>query len=587
MPFTPAQFLPGLFTEQSAIDSANRYIDGDHVRFYYGFPIKLRGCVKSTSSTFLGICRGLCAWVTLTDKKYIGIGTHLKLYINEGGTYSDITPIRISGTYDPDPISTTDGSTSVTITHVDHGENVGDYITIAGATDVGGLTISGEYTVTTVIDADHFTITANAPATSTATGGGAAVTYAYQIHIGAANTFPLQGWGAGTWGEGTWGTPRTNSGFLQFARTWVVNNFGEDLIASPRDEGIYRWLASTGTSVRAAIVTNAPITNKFVVISPEDRYIIALGAHDGATSDPMLIRWCSQDNITDWTPTTINTAGDKRLSDGNLIMCAVSTRGAIIISTDTTMYQMYPDSEFIFAFKTLGEAGCISPNGMVEYNGIVYIMGRSNFYVYDGTLRILPCDVRTYVFNNLNALQAYKVYGFINSTWNEIWWVYADNNSSECNRYVAYDYAQNIWHYGSWTRTAGIDQGVVNGTPLLTGSNGYLYAHETGVDDDGVPLQSYYSSGKPQEHNRFALIKKMLPNYTNLVGNMSVTFTTQLYPQDSNPVTKGPYTVTNTTNYISPRLRGDEYQITFTSNELGGDYLAGTMELQMIPVGAR
>lgn len=586
MPFQKLNFLPGTYSEASRIDAANRYIDGDKTRYFKGFPKKLGGSTKTTMTVFLGICRGIRNWVTLSDKKYIGIGTNLKLYIDQGGTLTDITPIRDSGTLANDPITTTMSSASVSIADTAHGLAVGDYVSFSGATAVSTITVSGEYTVTTVTSADVYTITASSTAAATATGGGAAVAFSYQIPVGAVSTSPLAGWGAGTWSGSTWGTPRSNSGFLQFARTWSGGNYGEDLVFSPRDGGIYQWVAASGLSTPAAIVSGAPITNKFVLVSPEDRYIIAMGAHDGSNPDPMLIRWSSQDDATDWTPSTTNTAGDKRLSEGNLIMTAVSSRGQIIISTDTTIYAMYPDSEFVFAFKTLGIGGCISPNGMVEHNGVVYWIGADNFYKYDGTIQIMPCDVRSYVFDNLNALQSYKVYAWVNTEWNEIWWYYQDNNGTECNRYVCHDYQQNIWHYGSRAMTAGMDKGVVMSNPVSTGANGYVYALESGTDEDGVAMLSTYTTGSPQDHNRYSYIRKLIVNYKTLIGNMSVAFGTRYYPQGTT-TTSADYIITSATQYVCPRIRGDEFNMIFTSNQLGADFWGANLELEVIGTGSR
>lgn len=587
MSYPKLQFKPGTYTENTDTDSANRYVDGNHTRYYKGYPKKVGGCVKDSINQFLGFCRGMDAWVTLTDKKYQALGTHLKLYVLEGGIYYDITPLDDSGTLGLDPITTTISSTVVNIESVSHGRSVGDYVSFSGATAVGGVTVDGEYTVNTIVDADNFTILVPVAASSSATGGGAAVDFEYQLPVGAPSTAPLSGWGAGPWGGGTWGTPRTSTGFLQFARTWVVSNYGEDLISSPRDGSIYFWDASGGTGNMATIISQAPVTNKFVLVSPEDRYIIALGAHDGANSDPMLIRWDSQDDFTDWTPTTTNTAGDKRLSEGNLIMTGVSSRGQIIISTDTTVYAMYPDSEFIFAFKTLGIGGCISPNGMVEYNGIVYWIGSNNFYMYDGTISTMNCDVRQYIFDRLNVLQSYKVYAWVNSTWNEIWYFFQSNDGTECNEYVAHNLNGSEWHFGTWARTAGLDKGVVNNNPTAAGANGYLYDHEVGLDDDGLPLLAYYTTGSPQDHNKYTFIRKLLPNFKTIVGNVLARFQTKNYFQDTQEVTTADYTITGSTSYICPRIKGDEFNITFTSNELGGDFFAGSMEIQVGGVGAR
>lgn len=589
MPYQELQYLPGYFTEGSNIDSFNRYIFGNHVRFFKGFPKKLGGSVRSGVDSFLGICRGIEPWSTLSDIKYTAIGTNLKLYIDEGGTLFDITPIRLTTTAGTDPITTVMGSSIITVHDVANGANINDFVTISGATAVGGITPNGDFQITSIIDDDNYTVDTHMIATSDDTGGGTVVMLAYEIHVGNADTQPLGGWGAGFWGQDTWGTPRDNSGFINFARTWSGNNYGEDLIFSPRDGAIYLWTASTGVSVRAAVISEAPATNKYVLVSPEDRYIISMGSNDGVDSDPMLIRWSSQNDFTDWTPTSINTAGDKRLSDGNLIICAVITRGSTIISTDTTVYQMYADTTFIFAFKALGVGGCISPNGMIEFNGVVYWMGSNNFYSYDGNINIINCDVRSYVFDNLNTLQSYKVYAWVNSAWNEIWWFYADNTSNECNRYVAYDYVENTWHFGTRNMTAAHDRSVVQPTPIATGSNGNIYSLESGVDEDGIPMDTLLQTGAQQigSHNNYALVKKILPNFKTLIGTTTMSVQTRLYPQDPNPVTTAPYTVTNSTVFFSPRIRGDEFSLIYQNSVLGSDFYMGTMEAQIVATGAR
>jgi hypothetical protein len=587
MPFQPFNYLPGFYTEGTRKDSYNRFIDGNHTRFYKGFPKKVGGSQKTSNRTFLGFCRGLVSWVTLIGIKYVALGTHLKLYVYRGGTFYDITPLRASGTLAPDPISTVDTSAIVTIESSGHNVNVGDYVSFSGATAVGGITINGEYTVTTIVDVNSFTITASSAATSTATGGGSAVDYEYQIHIGYPSTFLGGGWGTGTWDTGAWSTPRSTS--LRYARTWSIHPYGEDLIASPRDEGIFRWLGSGDLATRAAILSNAPITNKQVVVSSEDRYLIALGAHDGIDSDPMLIRWSSQDNANDWTPTTTNTAGDKRLSLGNQIVCGVISRGQVIIATDTALFAMYPDSTFIFGFKTLGLGGCIGPNAMIEYNGVVYFMGINDFYQYDGIIKVMRCDVKQYVFTNIDRTQGYKVYAGVNSLYNELWWFYQDTSGSDCNRYVAYDVAQDVWHYGSWDRTAWIDRAEANNTPLATGTNNYLYAQETGLNDDGAILTATYTTGATQieSRNRFILINKIIPDFKILAGNMNIQVVTRLTPQDNNPITTTPSSINSTTPYICPRARGDEFQLIFTSAELGGDFQMGNVEIKYIETGVR
>lgn len=591
MAFEKIQFLPGYYTEATHIDIPNRYRFGNHVRFWEGFPRKIGGAVKQGIDIFLGICRGMVPWVDLAGNKYIALGTNIKLYIDQGGTLFDITPITASGTYGNNPLTTVASSNIVTIHHVAHGQAVGDYIILSGATVVNGVTLNGEYIVNSITDANNFTVIANQTASGSGSGGGAAILYSYELPIGAVSTTPLGGWGSGTWSESSWGTARTDSSFLNFARTWSGGNYGEDLIYSPRDGAIYVWLASGGTSTRAVTISQAPVTNKFVLISPQNRYVIAMGAYDGTDSNPMFIAWCSQNDYTDWVPTIQNTAGDTQLSSGNLIMTAVLARDSIIISTDTTIYQMYPDSTFVFGFKIIGVGGCISPNGMVQFNGIVYWMGSNQFYSYDGNINILQCDVRSYVFDNLDVLQAYKIYGFVNSQWNEIWWYYPSTSSpdGECDSYVAYDYVQNCWHFGTRNMTAGYDRSVVINNPVSAGSNGCVYGIESGTDEDGIAMPTLLQSGAPQisAGNNYVYVRKYIPNMISQTGTLNLTVSTRYYPQDQLPQDSPTYVISSNSEYFGVRQRGDEFYLTYENEQLGSDFWIGNPEIQIIPTGSR
>lgn len=591
MPFELLQFSPGYYTEATAIDASTRYIDGDHVRFWKGFPRKIGGSVKFGIDQFLGYCRGLTPWVDLKGNDYLAVATNIKLYISQGGTLFDITPIVESGTYGINPLTTTLDSNVVNINQNSHNQEVGNYIILSNASTFNGVTLNGEYAVNTIVDTNNFTVIANQIATGSGTGGGSIIEYQYELPIGAQSTSPLGGWGSGTWGEGTWGTPRANSGFIDYALTWSGSNYGEDLVYSPRDGGIYIWLASTGLNTRATLISQAPVTNKFVLVSPQNRYVIAMGAFDGTENNPLFVAWCSQNDYTDWTPTIQNTAGDTQLSSGNLIMTACLVNNAILISTDTTIYQMYPDSEFVFGFQVMGNGACISPNGMVEFNGIAYWMGANQFYVYNGAINILPCDVQSFIFDNIDTLQFYKVYAFVNSEWNEIWWYYQDIHSTttDCNRYVVYNYVDNIWHYGSRNMSAGYDRSVVTTAPVSASTNGYVYEIESGTDEDGAPLSTYLKSGAPQvlAGNRFSYIRKFIPNMISQTGNIDLTISTRYYPQDQDPQNSPTYVLTPTTEYFGVRQRGDEFYLTYTNAQIGSDFWMGNPEVQIIPTGSR
>jgi len=608
MAFLPYPRKIGYYTEGTAVDSGDRWVMGNHVRFYEGFPQKYGGWEKSVPTSFLGKCRGMWQWVTLTGEKMIAIGTNLKLYLYSGGMYYDITPFRAGTTLgDPaltDPFTTTMGDTIVEVEHVGHNVEVGDFIHFDNATTVGGIDPNGEWRVLEVIDSDHYTFDSGQVASSSATGGGT-VDWDYEIHIGPENTEPALGWGSGTWGDDTWGTPRASSTFTESARTWTLRNWGEDLICNPRGGGIYIWDASSGTSTRATVIAAAPETALGIEISTEDRYLIAYGAHDGADPDFMLVRWCSQNDYNDWTPTTTNTAGDFRLSDGNQIMCAISARGQIVISTDTTIYAMVPDQQFVFGFDAKGGNGVISPNGMTQIDGLVFMIVTNNFYVYDGTIKVLPCDVRNYVFRNINRGQAFKIYVQMNTEFNEFTILYPSSDSMENNRYVAYDYVQpdpitgevGHWHFGELNRTAMLDHGAATQKPVMTGSDEddggdqeeqYLYTHETGVDADGEPMDTLLLSGalRTDDRNRFVFIKKFVPNFKTLVGTTQLTLTAQKWQQSSVVITKGPYDIVSSTTFIGTKLRGGQFTVQYSNSQIGSNFWIGTPDIQIIDSGA-
>lgn len=591
MAFEKLIFLPGIFNENTDLDASNRFVDGNLVRFYKGYPQTVGGWTRITFNIFLGVCRGLNQWITLDSSDYVGLGTNLKLYIYEGGTYNDITPFYATGTLGTDPFTTVINSPSVTVNDTVNPQSVGNYVVFSGVTTVGGLNLNGEFTVTTVIDDNNYTITANMNATSSATGGGNAVIYSYEIPIGLADTIAVAGWGAGPWGAEAWGTPRSASTIYQYARTWTVSNYGEDLLASYRDGGIYQWVAATGFGVRAEIVANAPLTNKNIIVWAENRFVFSLGAYDGIESDPMLVRWNSQNDLTDWDPTTLNTAGDFRLSTGNQIMCGVIMQGQGLISSDTAIYGIFPDSQFVFDFRVLSGngTGCISPNGMIQNNGVAYWVSTNDFYIYDGTVRVLPCDVRSFIFNNLNVQQAYKIYASLNTSYNEVRWDLPLFGSIENNYYVAVNYDNGTWHYGQNARTAGIDKGPVLTNPSMTDPNSIFFAHESGVNADGLPMNAYVRTGNVQLANRnaFVYFKQVLPYFKFITGTVNLSVITQDTPQDPSPITSGPYPITAMTERINIRARGDEVALLYEGAGIDVSFNIGTPQVEILPSGVR
>jgi hypothetical protein len=587
----PLQIRPGLFTLETDRGAAGRWKDGDHVRFYKGLPEKIGGWQKVGANTFTGICRALIAWISLVFQKLIGLGTHLKLQVWDGGAYYNITPLRDSGTLGADPFTTSAGLTTVTVTDVGHGLLAGDYVVFDGAATFNGVTIDGEYTVTTVIDADNYQITHTVAASGSGAGGGAVVTYEYEIHIGAADSVPGYGWGAGAWGSGTWGTARSATTFLNMARIWSLDNWGEDLIACPRGLAIYVWDRSAGVTTRATRITQAPETARAIFVSGENRQIVALGAHDGVADDPMLVRWCDAEDYTNWTPEETNTAGEKRLDQGNELYCGIKGKRETLIFSDTFVWSMTFDGPpYNFGWTPLGFNGSIrGPNAAAEYNGRIYWMGAKEFYRYDGSIRVLPCDVLNHVMDDINTEQSAKVFAGVNRKHGEVWWLYPSEGSTEIDRYVTLNVEEDSWSFGTIVRTAYNGELRVFGYPFATGTDGYLYDHELGTDADGAALESFLESGDVEigSGDKMMLLKMVVPDFKRLTGSVDLTVKSRRYPQDAEQLSEATGTISSSTKFLNPRIKGRQVALRIDSDAVGDDWRMGQNRVKAVAYGRK
>ena len=377
------QLKPGVNRENTRYTNESGWYESDKVRFRQGTPEKIGGWQRFSSATFLGVCRSLFNWVTLGGQNLIGVGTNLKFYIERGGAYYDITPVRSSVTL-TDPFDTTSGSPTVLVTDVAHGGITGDFVTFSGATAVGGLDLNGEYEITVLTD-DTYNITASSNASSTANGGGT-VTADYQINIGNELAVPFSGWSAGGFGLGTWGFGGTTTVEM---RLWSQSNFGEDLIFAPRGGGMYYWDATGGVTTRAVNLSSlsgasdVPTVVNYIVVSDVNRFVLAFGCNDigSAVLDPMLIRWSDQEDAGMWSPAATNQAGSLRLSRGAEIISALQARQEILVWTDTSLYSLqYLGAPDVWGAQILGDNISIAgPNSMVYANSIAYWMGRDKF----------------------------------------------------------------------------------------------------------------------------------------------------------------------------------------------------------------
>lgn len=585
-------FKPGIFSDNTdrGTGQLGFWKDGDHIRFFHGLPEKIGGWIKDNPAIALsGKVRSAIDWITLAQIKTIAFGTHKKLEIWQGALFYDITPVGSSGTLGNNPIATTDTSTTVTITHVAHGREIGDAVIFSGATAVGGITISGEYEVVTTPSADTYTITHSSAATSTATGGGASVAYTYLLAIGEEDSVVDTGWGIGPWGGSTWGTARA-SGNVVKARMWSLDTWGEDLIACPNGGSIYRWDAGTGVGTRAAVIAAAPTNNKFIFVSQEDRHLVACGAG----GDPLMIQWCDQEDYDVWTATTTNTAGDKRLDQGNELVTVIKVRSEHLIFTDEAIYSMvFVGPPFTFGFRPLGSNYRIMGQGAgTEFEGRAFWMGQRGFYIYDGTIRNLPCTVSNHVFDDFNYDQRAKVVTGVNARFNEIWWMYPSENSTENDRYVIYNTQENAWYYGTIVRTIFIGDSDIFEDAYGVDGSGYLFWHERGVNDDANALPSSIESGDVElsvegQGGMMLHLSKVTPDFDDLTGSIDMTITTKKYQQASETQTSGPHTITSSTEFVNPRVRGRQVSFAFETTDVGDDWRLGIIRADVRPHGRR
>lgn len=523
MPLKKLQLKSGVNRENTRYTNENGWYECDKIRFRQGTPEKLGGWKRLSSATFSGICRSLWNWFTLSSENLLGVGTNEKFYLELGGRYYDITPLRGTATL-TNPFSTTNTLTLVTVTDNAHGCITGDYVTFSGASTVGGLNLNNEYQVT-VVDANTYTITAASPASSTAVGGGT-VTAAYQINIGPAFVVPLTGWGAGPWGFGTWGNGVSTEEDL---RVWSQSNFGENLVFGPRGGQIYYWEASTGLSSRGVLLssvvgaTGVPIHQNYLLVSDISRFVFAFGTNEYLSTDvdPMLIRWSEQEDAANWVPSATSQAGSLRLSRGSEIITAIQSRQEVLVWTDAALYSMqYLGAPEVWGAQLMGDnISIVGQNSVAFANGVAYWMGKDKFYKYDGRVQTLRCDLRKFIFNDINTVQYTQVFAGTNEGFNEIWWFYCTANSNTIDRYVIYNYLEDIWYYGSMERTAWLDSGIRN-YPIAATYEHNIVNHEQGVDDDvlGTPLaiNSYIASAEfdLDDGHQFSFVWRVLPDIT-------------------------------------------------------------------------
>jgi len=696
MPLIKPTFKPGVNRENTRYRNEGGWYESDKVRFRQGSPEKIGGWTQyNGANTFLGVCRSLWNWITLSNLNLVGLGTNLKYYLTFGAQFYDITPIRSVATL-TNPFTATSGSSTITVTATSHGALPGDFVKFSGATGLGGnitaAVLNQQYQVVSVATANTFTFVATAIANSSDTGNGGTVTATYQVNTGPATQVPFNGYGAGAWGGGTWGNGQSTKNNLQI---WNAYNFGENLLYGPRGAGIYYWTASSGvttpgvalnttggtvtiTIASPAVVTSSvnlpngssiqlgttgslpgglstnttyyvvnvsgttfnlastpggsplpttgtqsgtqsislladvPLFQNALTVSDASNFVIVFGTNPIGTNylDPMQIRWSDQQNPLVWYPDVTNQAGDVRLSHGSQIVTYVQTRQEIVTITDQAVYSLqYLGPPYVWGVQLLGEnTSIIGPNAATLASGVVYWMGIDKFYMYSGgIIQTLNCDLRRFIFQNINQQQNQQVYCSTVEGFNEVWWFYVSGTGEQINSYVVYNYIENSWYYGTMGRTAWLDN-TLQSNPIAATYNGYLVNQESGLDDNETgtpqPINAYIASSEfdvsDPTGDHFAFISKVLPDLTfenSTATNPTTTMTiealvnagsgvTQTYPNPvySIDINGNPETFTG---YVYTRIRGRQFIFKMGSNQLGTTWQLGAPRFDARPDGRR
>jgi hypothetical protein len=632
-------------------------------------------------------------WVTLAGQNLLGVGTNLKFYIENGGTYNDITPLRKTITLGANPFQTFNTLRTVTVTDSTGGWANGDFVTFSGATAVGGLTLNGEYQISSIgTSTTTYQITAASAATSSATGGGAAVVAAYQINTGPATEVPVTGWGASSWGSGTWGN---GASATEVMRIWSQSNFGQNLIFGPNGGGIYLWDAatsittrgvlisslggtvtftnasptvvtatttfapgtpvqfaatgslptgvsaattyyvtspsgltfniansagalinttSTGSGVSISLLGDVPVVQNLILVSDASRFTFAFGCNDyGSTiQNPMLIRWSDQEDYLNWTPNATNQAGSLLLSHGSEIVSVLQSRQELLVWTDSSLYSLqYAGPPIVWGSQLIGDNLSIAGSkASTLASGVTYWMGKDKFYKYDGRVQTLRCDLRQYVYNNINLSQTAQIVTATNEGFNEVWFFYCSANSTAIDRYVTYNYTEDVWAYGTLGRTAWLDSGLRN-YPVAATYSYNIVNHEFGVDDSEtattLPIYAKISTTEfdIDDGDHFGFVRRILPDLTfsgSTAANPQVTLT--LTPmQNSGSGFNNPQSVGGNsdalitrsatvpieafTGQVFVRVRGRQMILTMESNQLGCTWQMGSHRLDIRQDGKR
>ena len=639
MALKQVKFLPGVDKQNTTVGATARWIDSDNVRFRYNLPEKVGGWSSLLSTTISGVARKTHAFVDLEGNRYVAIGTNKSLLIYFEGQLYDITPIKTTLT--SATIATTSGSPTCTITKSTHNLAVGDIIQLDNVTLPGGTGYSNSdfedknFQVITVPSTSTFTITQSSNASGTVSTGGSLSIKVFE-RVGPAEQTYGYGWGLESWSTGNWGEAASASNVTLEPGLWSLDNFGEVLIATIANGKTFTWNAGAASAFanRASTTTTNfatganPTSTRLTLISPTTRHLIHMGTEttigNSATRDNMFIRFSDAEDINSYGTSSINTAGSQRLQDGTKIIGALKAKETILIWTDNALYTMkFVGAPFTFGFEQVGtNCGLIGKNAAVEVDGIAYWMSSNGFFLFDGTVKTLPCTVEDFVFENINRNKGQQVNAGLNNLFTEVVWYYPSSSSDFNDKYVVFNFGESsiskspVWYTGTEARTTWIDASVypnpiatkfVSGNtgafPAIVGQSGLgqttLFEHEVGRDQvnaDGSTttvtsfINSFDFDIKPEgtDGEFFLSMKRFIPDFKTLNGNAKITMSVKRFPSQSSTATAlSPFTVTSSSLKFDTRARGRYANIKIENDASGESWRFGTINLDIRPDGRR
>tara|TARA_R110000737_G_scaffold268922_1_gene276264 strand:- start:3 stop:1949 length:1947 start_codon:yes stop_codon:yes gene_type:complete len=640
--------LPGIDKQDTTSGAENRWVDCDNTRFRYGLPEKVGGWASLTLDTIVGVVRRQFAFVDLDGNRYVAIGTDKFLLIYFEGQLFDITPLKTP--LASCTIATVNNSPICSITKASHNLSTGDIVLLNSVTLPSGTGYANSdfddklFQVTSVTSSSVFTITQTTNATATISAGGSLSVIPYETVGPAAQSYGY-GWGIDTWGSGAWGEATSASNVTLEPGLWSLSNFGQVLVATIANGKTFTWNSGSGSrlTTRASTGTSGfstsanPTATRVTLVSPTTRHLIHLGTEtvigDTSTQDDMFIRFSDQEDINDYTPTAINSAGSQRLQDGTKIMGALKAKETILVWTDNALYTMkFIGAPFTFGFEQVGtNCGLIGKNAAIEIDGMAFWMSANGFFMFDGTVKSLPCSVEDYVYDQADTTKGQQVYAGINNLFTEVVWYYPSTNSEYNDQTVAFNYGEpmkgGIWYIGTEARTSWIDASVYpkpSGTkfidtadgsfPVIIGQDNLgqttLFEHEVGTDQvnaNGTTttvtsfVKSYdfdlqtrqkgpdgKASGQAISGETFLSMRRFIPDFKDLQGNAKVTLGVKSYPQQSDTNTSlSPFTINSSTDKKDTRARGRFVNIKIENTDVSESWRFGTFRIDVQPDGRR